>query len=154
MLESHSQPGLRFCLLLLVSLVGGSCSMVLHHPAPSGREGAPWNVRCESVQADVVNAGEQARGAKRKGWVYAQSPAGFEIQVLGRLEDGFVHVDDVLSADTDWQFDWDAPYQQQKKRPVPVGACAGFTARKKDLHLFGIRRPPRDRTCRAAHRIR
>ncbi len=132
MLESHSQPGLRFCLLLLVSLVGGSCSMVLHHPAPSGREGAPWNVRCESVQADVVNAGEQARGAKRKGWVYAQSPAGFEIQVLGRLEDGFVHVDDVLSADTDWQFDWDAPYQHMRS------ICLETLERKKKSDRFQL----------------
>jgi phospholipase/lecithinase/hemolysin len=106
--------------------------MVMRHPAPQDKGGAPWYVRCESVEADVVNSGEQAKGAKPKGWVYAQSPGGVDIQILGRLEDGFVHVEDVLSTDPDWRFNWDAPYEHMRS------VCLETLVQKKKSDRFQL----------------
>ncbi|QFU74345.1 hypothetical protein EY643_01035 [Halioglobus maricola] len=74
-----------------------------------------WKVQCESSLKPRVKPGDDPETAVAKGWIVARTPGDYEISVLGRMEDGFLQVEEVLSDDPDWSLDQTQPYVHLRK---------------------------------------
>ncbi len=68
-------------------------------------------MQCESA-LKPWGATKDATVSKPKGWIAARTPGGSDIQIAGRLEDGFVQASRIVFDDPNWTLDRTDPYKQ------------------------------------------
>lgn len=98
-----------------VALIGCSSNSIAPQDTELSAANTRWLVHCESSLKPLPKAGENPETARPKGWIAARTPNDFKIELLGRLEDGFVQVTGVATDDPNWSLDPKQPYQTLRK---------------------------------------